>query len=140
MRRLISTLLLSAAVCPLAVAQAQAPDTTPPVVGLTPVGGTTTQLLGSGMVYKVTTSEEITFTARASMKYKGKTITVTKSQRSETHYGSGVVEYTLPAATKVGMNALRKAKKAVTVTVKLTGKDVAGNAFTKSKTVKFRKG
>ncbi len=142
MRRLTASLLLAAALVPVTTAHAQDPDTTPPTVKVIGETGTTSQLLVSGLSYSVETNEQISFTTRATMKYKGKTITVTKSLRSETHFGEvPLARYSLTSASsKTAINALRKAKKAVTVTITVTGKDVAGNPFTASTKVRFRKG
>jgi hypothetical protein len=108
----LTTLLLVAG-----AAQAQAPT---PTVSIQPKAGQSLQqLIYSGFSYSVTTNAEITFTAKLTMKYKGKTMSLTKGLRAETNYGQSTdpVEYSMPAVSEKVAKTLRKLKKA---TVKLT--------------------
>lgn len=98
-------------------AEAQAPT---PVVSIQPKAGQSLQqLIYSGFGYRVTSNAEIAFTAKLTMKYKGKTMSLTKGLRAETNYGQSAdpVEYSMPAVSEKVAKTLRKLKKA---TVKLT--------------------
>jgi hypothetical protein len=122
-----------------APASAQAPA---PTVTIHPKAGQTiAQLLGSGFTYTVTANAEVSFTAKLTMKYHGKTLKLTKGLRAETNYGQSAdpVEYSMPYVSSTVAAKLRKLKKAtVKLTVVATG--AGGYAKTLTATTKLTKG
>jgi hypothetical protein len=130
----VATLSLAAT-----AAQAQAPA---PTVTIHPKSGQSLQqLIVSGFTYTVTSNGEIGFTAKLTMKYKGKTMSLTKGLRAETNYGQSAdpVEYTMPSVSEKVAKTLRKLKKAtVKLTVVATG--AGGYARTLTATTRLKKG
>jgi len=113
-----------------------------PTVGLKPKSGQTiAQLITSGFGYTVTSNGPITFTAKLTMMYKGKTLKLTKGLRAETNYGEvpDPVEYGMPQTSEKVAKTLRKLKKAtVTLTLSVTNAD--GSHQTLTAKAKLKKG
>jgi hypothetical protein len=128
-----------------AVAQEPAPDTTPPsaVLKISTTLNSIDAMIGSGLTFGVDPSEDVTYTAKATIKVKGRTVVVARSihERSLSNQSGGFVEATMPDAGAKAEKTLMRIKKgkrtAVTLSVSL--KDTAGNRATVTKTVKLRK-
>ena len=121
------------------------PDTTPPdaVLQINTTLNTIDSMIGSGLTFGADPSEDLTYTAKATIKVKKKTITVAKSIREGQIYNAsgGFVEQSIPRGSDSAVKNLIKVKKGkkVAVTLTLVLKDTAGNTKTITKTVKLKK-
>jgi hypothetical protein len=138
MRLLAIPLVLAVMLTPAATAAAQ----TPAVSAKPAPGQTISQVITSGFTYTVGSSAAIDLSAKLTVRYRGRTVTITKSVRAESNYGQSPdpVEYSMPAATESAAAVLRKFKNSatVTLTVKVTG--TGGFRTTLVKTTKLAKG
>ena len=139
-------LLASAALAVAApVALAQEADTTPPtaVIKISTTLQSLDSLIGNGLVFSADPSEDMTYTAKATLVSGGKKVVVAKSIREGDLFnsGGGFVEQSLARGSDSAVRVLQKIKKGkklpVTLTLKL--KDTAGNTKTVTKTVKLKK-
>ncbi len=100
-------------------------------------------MIGNGLTFGADPSEDLTYTAKATIKVKKKTITVAKSIREGQIYNQsgGFVEQSIPHGSDSAVKNLIKVKKGkkVAVTLTLVLKDTAGNTKTITKTVKLKK-
>jgi hypothetical protein len=136
--RLFTLFAVLAAALVLAVtASAQAPT-----VAITPKPSQTiSQLIVSGFGYTVTSNGPIELNAKLTMKYKGKTLKLTKSLRAESNAGEvpDPVEYGMPQVSEKVAKTLRKLKK-VTVTLTVAVTDADGSHQTLTAKAKLKKG
>lgn len=140
-----SAALLVPAAAAVAQEPAPTPDTTPPsaVLKINTTLNSIDSMIGSGLSFEADPSEDVTYTAKATIKVKGKTIVVAKSIDTRNFYNQsgGFIEASIPDAGAKAEKALIKIKKgkktSVTLTVSL--KDTAGNTATVKKTVKLKK-
>jgi len=138
MRRLLAPLTIAAMLAAAVPASAQAP-----VVTAKPAAGQNIQqVITSGFTYSVASNAAVDFSAKLTLRHHGRTITVTKSVRTESNYGQSAdpVEYSMPTATDAAAAVLRKFKTSatVTLTVKVTG--AGGFRTTLVKKAKLAKG
>jgi hypothetical protein len=128
-----------------AIAPAQVADTTPPsvVIKIDTKLQSVDSLIGNGLTFSIDPSEDLTFTAKATFRYKGKTYTAAKSIREGQAYNqsAGFIEQTIPhgGSTAVKIEQKLKKGKSLSVTLVLSLKDTAGNKATAKKTVKLKK-
>ncbi len=128
-----------------AVAAAQVADTTPPsvVIKIDTKLQSVDSLIGNGLTFSVDPSEDLTYTAKASFRYHGKTYVAAKSIREGQVYdqSGGFVEQTIPhgGSSAVRIEQRLKKGKSLSVTLVLALKDTAGNTATATKTVKLKK-
>jgi hypothetical protein len=121
------------------------PDTTAPdvVLQINTTLNSIDSMIGTGLTFGADPSEDLTYTAKATIKVKKKTITVAKSIREGQVYnaGGGFVEQSIPRGSDSAVKHLIKVKKGakVAVTLTLVLKDTAGNSKTVTKTVKLKK-
>ena len=149
MPRMIKLPVLSAVAALLlpgtALAQTPPADTTPPDAALqiNTTLNSIDSMIGNGLTFGADPSEDLTYTAKATIKVKGKTITVAKSIREGQIYNQadGFVEQSIPHGSDSAVKQLIKVKKGskVAVTLTLVLKDTAGNTKTVKKTVKLKK-
>ena len=141
----LTLLVVSAALLLPGTALAQEPDTTAPdaVLQINATTNSLDSLIGNGLVFSADPSEDLTYTAKATIKVKKKTITVAKSIREGQIYNAsgGFVEQSIPRGSDSAVKNLIKVKKGkkVAVTLTLVLKDTAGNTKTITKTVKLKK-
>jgi hypothetical protein len=128
-----------------ALAQTPPADTTPPdaVLQINTTLNSIDSMIGNGLTFSADPSEDLTYTAKATIKVKGKAITVAKSIREGQIYNQsdGFVEQSIPHGSDSAVKALIKVKKGskVAVTLTLVLKDTAGNTKTIKKTAKLKK-
>ena len=138
MRLFAIPLVLAVMLTPAATAAAQEPAVSAKAVP----GQTISQVITSGFTYTVGSNAAIDLSAKLTVRYRGRTVTITKSVRTESNYGQSPdpVEYSMPAATGSAAAVLRKFKKSatVTLTVKVTG--TGGFRTTLVKTTRLAKG
>lgn len=140
-----SAALLVPATAALAQEPAPAPDTTPPSAALkiNTTLNSIDSMIGSGLTFEADPSEDLTYTAKATIKVKGKTIVVAKSLdvRPLISQSGDFIEVSIPDAGAKAERALIKIKKGkkAAVTLTLALKDTAGNTATAKKTVKLKK-
>ena len=121
------------------------PDTTPPdaVLKINTTLNSIDSMIGAGLTFSADPSEDMTYTAKATIKSKGKTVTVAKSIRDGDLYNQsgGFIEQSIPRGSDSAVKSLIKVKKGtkVAVTLTLVLKDTAGNTKTVTKTVKLKK-
>jgi hypothetical protein len=121
------------------------PDTTPPdaVLQVNTTLNSIDSMIGNGLTFSADPSEDMTYTAKATIKVKGKTITVAKSIRDGDLYNQsgGFIEQSIPRGSDSAVKNLIKIKKGskTAVTLTLVLKDTAGNKKTITKTVKLKK-
>ncbi|WP_354697724.1 hypothetical protein DSM112329_03363 [Paraconexibacter sp. AEG42_29] len=99
--------------------------------------------LAGGFAIAVDPSEDLTYTGRVTMRYKGRTLVLAATTRRESLFnsGGGFVRRTIPrgsTTTFVLANTLRKGT-VVPVTVTLKLRDGAGNTSTVTRVVKLKK-
>jgi hypothetical protein len=144
-RMLKPVLVVVAALLVPGTALAQTPDTTPPdvVVQINTALNSVDSMIGNGLTFSVDPSEDLTYTASATIKVKKKKVTVAKSIREgQVYNGSdGFVEQSIPRGSDSAVKQLIKIKKGTktAVTLTLVLKDTAGNTKTVTKTVKLKK-
>lgn len=143
---LAAAVITALAVPAVALAQDPAPaDTTPPSAALkiNTTLNSIDSMIGSGLTFSADPSEDVTYTAKATIKVKGRTVVVAKSLDARPFYdqSGGFIEASIPDAGDKAVKNLIKIKKgkktSVTLTVSL--KDTAGNTATVKKTVKLKK-
>lgn len=148
LKKPVLLVVAAAALTVPAVALAQdapAPDTTPPsaVLKINTTLNSVESLVGPGLTFSADPSEDVTYTAKATTKIKGRTLVVARSIRTDAFYNQsgGFIEATIPRGSDSAIKPLYKVKKgkklSVTLTVSL--KDTAGNSATVKKTVKLKK-
>jgi hypothetical protein len=121
------------------------PDSTPPdaVLQINTTLNSVDSMIGNGLTFSADPSEDLTYTAKATIKVKKKTITVAKSIREGQIYNAsgGFVEQSIPRGSDSAVKNLIKVKKGkkLAVTLTLVLKDTAGNTKTVTKTVKLKK-
>lgn len=140
-----ATTALIAAGTAIAQDAAPAPDTTPPsaLIKISTITNSLDALIGSGLTFSVDPSEDVSYTATATIKSKGKTVVVAKSIRSNDIYNQsgGFIEQTIPHGSNTAAKTLIKIKrgKKAAVTLTLSLSDTAGNKATVKKTVTLKK-
>ena len=145
MRTPIALAALAVAASVPAVAVAQDADTTPPsaVVQVNTTLNSIDSLEGPGLTFGLDPSEDITYTGKATVKIKGKTVTVAKSIRDNDVFNAsgGFVEQSMPRGSDSAVLKLTKLKKGtkLAVTLTLSIKDTAGNKATVKKVFKLKK-
>ncbi len=138
-------LVLAAAAAFPAIAPAQVADTTPPsvVIKIDTKLQSVNSLIGNGLTFSIDPSEDLTFTAKATFRYRGKTYVAAKSIREGQAYNQagGFIEQTIPHGGASATRVLQKLKKgkSLSVTLALSLKDTAGNKATAKKTVRLKK-
>jgi len=126
-------------------ALAQTPDTTPPdaVLKVDTTLQSIDSMIGNGLTFSADPSEDLTYTAKATIKVKKKTYVVAKSVREGQIYNQsgGFVEQSIARGSDSAVKNLIKVKKGkkLAVTLTLVLKDTAGNTKTVTKTVKLKK-
>lgn len=126
-------------------ALAQTPDTTPPdaVLKVDTKLQSIDSMIGNGLTFSTDPSEDLTYTAKATIKVKKKTYVVAKSVREGQLYNQsgGFVEQSIARGSDSAVKQLVKIKKGtkVSVTLTLVLKDTAGNTKTVTKTVKLKR-
>ena len=100
-------------------------------------------MIGNGLTFSADPSEDLTYTAKATIKVKKKTYVVAKSVREGQLYNQsgGFVEQSIARGSDSAVKQLLKIKKGtkVSVTLTLVLKDTAGNTKTVTKTVKLKR-
>jgi len=142
---LAAALAVAVTVPAVALAQESAPDTTAPSAALKidTALNSVESLLGAGLTFAADPSEDATWTAKATTRVKGRTITVAKSIRTGafSDQSGGLVEATIPRTSDRALKPLRTLRrgKKLSVTLTVVLKDAAGNSATVKKTVKLKK-
>ena len=138
-------LVLAAVAAFPAIAPAQVADTTPPsvVIKIDTKLQSVNSLIGNGLTFSIDPSEDLTFTAKATFKSRGKTYVAAKSIREGQAFNQsgGFIEQTIPHGGSSAVRAEQKIKKgkSISLTLVLSLKDAAGNTATAKKTVKLKK-